>query len=342
MTEAAPAGRSTGATEPVATGPRKLPAQGEDGLFQQSWYPICFSSEVGRGELIGREFLDGRVVAFRGENGKVSVTSAYCPHLGADLARGKVVGNDVQCAFHRWEYDQCGVCVRTGAGDPPPPAARLFAFPTCERYGIVWAFNGREALWPLPDFAFPDSDLAFHNYTSDLYTCDGWVIAVNTPDMQHIKVVHGFTFDGKDPHDLVDWKKWSHSYPLKASMSESASIDWRVGIHGTSIYMQEGMVQDWWLGLIIGLSCPKPGHTMAFACIAVQKGDGSERGRQLIEERFRWTEGFGRRIASEDAQILNTIRFRPSALTRSDRTLAKFLEFLRDYPRAHPAAQFIR
>jgi nitrite reductase/ring-hydroxylating ferredoxin subunit len=342
MIDAAPARPESGKETSVVTELRQPLAQGEDGLFHQSWYPVCFSNEVECGSVIGRDFLDGRIVVFRGANGKVSVTSAYCPHLGADLARGSVVGDAIQCAFHHWRYDCAGKCIRTGAGDPPPPTARLFAFPTCEKFGIIWAFNGHEPLWPLPEFSRPDSDLRFRNYSSAPYTCDGWVIAVNTPDMQHIKVVHRFDFNGRDPHELIDWRQWSHSYPLKAMISESESIDWRVGIHGTSIYMQEGTVQDWWLGLIVGMSCPRPGHTSAFACIAVQADDGSESSRALVAERIRWTEVFGQRIAAEDAQILNTIRFRPSALTKADRSLAQFLEFLRNYPRAHPSARFIR
>jgi nitrite reductase/ring-hydroxylating ferredoxin subunit len=317
-------------------------AQGEDGLFHQTWYPVCFSNEVDRGSVIGKEFLDGRIVVFRGADGKVCVTSAYCPHVGADLARGCVVGNVIQCAFHHWQFDGSGKCVRTGPGDPPPPHARLFTFPTCERFGIVWVFNGEQPLWPLPDFSRPHEQLVFHNYGSPLYTCDGWVIMLNTPDMQHIKVVHRFDFDGVDPHELVDWQPWSHSYPLKAAMGGSESIEWRVGIHGTSIYMQEGTVQDWWLGLIVGLSSPRPGHTSAYACIAVEAGDGSPASRELVAGRIRWTEEFGKRIADEDAQILNTIRFRPSALTRSDRSLATFIDFVRRFPRAHPSARYIR
>ncbi|HEV7715167.1 MAG TPA: Rieske 2Fe-2S domain-containing protein [Steroidobacteraceae bacterium] len=326
----------------TAVGKRKLLSQGEDGLFFQSWYPVCFGSEVARGAVIGREFLDGRVIIFRGENDVARVTSAYCPHLGADLAVGRVIGNSIQCAFHRWEYDQRGVCTKTGIGDPAPHAARLFAFPTCERYGIIWAFNGSEPLWPIPDLAFPESRLTLHNYSSEEYACDGWVFACNTPDMQHIKVVHGVTFDGKDPHDLVQWDQWSHSYVLKAGLSDGTPIDWRLGINGTSIYLQQGTVDDWWLGIIIGFSSPRPGHHKIFACIAVDSGDGSEAGNATAQKHIAWAEAFGKLIASEDWNILNTIRFRRGLLTKADRTLARFLDFLQAYPRAHPSVNAIR
>ena len=42
-----------------------------------------------------------------------------------------------------------------GPGDPPPPAARLFRFPTAERYGLIWAFNGEQPLFEIPGSACP-------------------------------------------------------------------------------------------------------------------------------------------------------------------------------------------
>src|SRR5262245_41163179 len=123
-------------TEDALRSPRNashIPAEGENGLFSQSWFPLCKSQDVQPGQVIGRNFLDGRVVVLRGADGRARVLSAYCPHLGADLATGSVIGENLRCAFHHWEYDGSGRCVRTGIGDPPPPGARLFEFPVLER-----------------------------------------------------------------------------------------------------------------------------------------------------------------------------------------------------------------
>src|SRR5262245_18311319 len=109
---------------------RSVPAEGENGLFTQSWFPLCLSTEVGPGQVIGTDFRDGRVIVFSAASGKVQVLSAYRPHLGADLSVGDVYGDTIRCAFHHWQYDQSGACVKTGVGDPPPPGACLFKFPT--------------------------------------------------------------------------------------------------------------------------------------------------------------------------------------------------------------------
>jgi hypothetical protein len=46
-------------------------------------------------------------------------------------------------------------------------------------------------------------------------------------------------------------------------------------------------------------------------------------------------------VATEDLPIVERARFQPGLLTRSDRSLARFLQYLRDYPRAHPSAEYI-
>src|ERR1035441_8881280 len=78
------------------------------GGFDECWYPVALSSEVAPGMVHGCEFLDGRVVVFRAAGGGVSVLSAYCRHLGADLADGDIKDDCIRCPFHHWTYDASG------------------------------------------------------------------------------------------------------------------------------------------------------------------------------------------------------------------------------------------
>jgi hypothetical protein len=48
-----------------------------------------------------------------------------------------------------------------------------------------------------------------------------------------------------------------------------------------------------------------------------------------------------RRTVGEDKDILNTIHYRQGLLTRADKSLGRFLNYLRKFPRAHPSAGFI-
>ncbi len=318
-----------------------IPMEGDNGVFSQTWFPIALSSEVPQGTVIGRNFLDGRVVVFRGENGEAKVMSAYCPHVGADLSVGTVIGNNIQCAFHKWEYDQDGWCVKTGVGDPPPPVACLFIFPVIERYGIVWVFNGEEPLWDLFDLEFKDEDLEFRPFKTDLYTCDPWIFAANTPDIQHIKAVHGIRFKAPDPHDLVEWQPYGFRMSIEATHQKGESLAWSFGIRGTSTFFQEGLVNDWWMGVQAGFSCPRPGTHEVFLAIAVKKSNGTPEDDERVEQCLNFGAELLGRTAAEDKPILDSIHYKPGTLTKGDTTLARWLDIVRNYPRAHPSREFI-
>ncbi len=319
-----------------------VPADGEDGLYFQSWYPVALSSELPPGQVISCDFLGGGIVVYRGSSGKIAALSAFCPHLGAHLGVGRVIGDDLQCAFHLWEYNAAGRCTKTGVGDPPPPSACLFRFPAAERFGLIWVFNGTEPLFDLPSFEIGDDSLATYAFVADTYNCDGWVFACNTPDMQHIKAVHGIRFKHDDPHEEVEWNKWGFRYRIAAAHGLGPAIDWQIGITGTSIFSQEGTVDDWWLGAHVAFSCPRPGQHQAFVTINVERGEDSPTAAALAEQRLAAGAKLLSDTAAQDKAILNSIHYVPGTLTKSDRTLVQFLGYLRNFPRAHPSADFIR
>lgn len=315
----------------------RLPPEGENGLFSQSWFPVCLSGEVARGQVKGYDFLDGRVIVLRGADGVAHVMSAYCPHLGADLSVGEVVGDTVRCAFHHWQYDGSGRCVRTAVGDPPPPTARLFRFPTAERYGVVFAFNGEQPSFELPGFQYPDDELVWRTECcSKDFPVDPWVICCNTPDVQHIRVLHRIRFDSDDPGEQAQWTDHSMLYDFTGTHAQGERIDFRVGIYGTSIYYQSGSMHGRWFGFMSPMGLPRPQTTRGYLIVAVRKDepDAAEFLEAMIE--------LERRVLSEDVPVLETIHFRPGTLSASDKTLARFLNYLKRYPRAHPAAEFIR
>lgn len=318
---------------------RPIPAEGENGVFTQSWFPLCLSSEVSPGQVIGMDFLDGRVIVFRGSRGTVQVLSAYCPHLGADLSVGDVQGDTVRCAFHHWQYDHNGVCIRTGIGDPPPPGACLFTFPTAERHGLIWAFNGEKPLFAIPDFPYPDDELVTKVEAFDtILPVDPWVICCNTPDIQHIKALHGITFDQTDPDEDIEWTDHSMLYDFKGRHANGEPIEYRVGIIGTSIFYQSSVFNGRWFGFIAPFGLPRPGQCTTYMIIAARKADGDVAANEAF---LNFAMDLEKKVVSEDVPIIQTIHFKPGTLTKSDKALSKFLQYLRNFPRAHPSAEFI-
>lgn len=322
-----------------------IPAEGDEGLYTQSWFPICLSDELARGKLVSREFLGGRVVAYRDSSGTAHVLSAYCPHLGADIGVGAVVDDNLRCPFHHWQYNSQGHCVKTAIGDPAPPAARLFKFPTLERFGIVMAFNGEKPLFEWPElFPYADDKLTMLTFRGAVINCDGWVFSANTPDMQHLKVLHGVTFDHADPHEMVEWHEWGFAYNFSGATGDnkgSADLAWRLGIHGSNIFYQTGTHRGRWYAALTVFSCLRPHKSEVFAMIATPRGDGTPEGDAAASSFLEEMAAFEKSILDEDIPVLNTIHYKPGTLTRSDKTLSKFLNYLRKYPRAHPSADFI-
>jgi phenylpropionate dioxygenase-like ring-hydroxylating dioxygenase large terminal subunit len=313
------------------------PLEGADGRFSQSWFALCLSTDVAPGQLRGYDFLDGRVVVMRGEDGVAQVLSAYCPHLGADLSVGEVVGDTVRCAFHHWQYDRRGRCVKTAVGDPAPPSARLFRFPTCERYGVIFAFNGETPLFDLPGFDVPDDELLWITERFDgEFPVDPWVICCNTPDVQHIRVLHRIQFDSEDPGAAARWTDHSMVYRFAGRHAHGEPIDMEVGIYGTTVFYQSASYAGKWFGFVSPMGLPRPQRASGYLAICVRRDEPG------AEELARDMMALERRVVAEDGPVLGSIHFRPGALTASDRTLARFLNYLTKYPRAHPARDFIR
>lgn len=132
--------------------------------FPNGWFNICYSHEVGVGEVkpvhaLGRDF-----VVFRGEGGKAHVLDAYCPHLGAHLGvGGKVEGDNIRCPFHSWCWQgDTGECVDVPYAKHIPAKAKIGAPVVREQNGfiIVWQHGeGKEPDWTpavVPETASPD------------------------------------------------------------------------------------------------------------------------------------------------------------------------------------------
>lgn len=338
MSETLHAGAATKASTMKRHVSHQVPLEGSDGLFTQSWYPICLSSAVSDQFVRGFDFLDGRVVVVRGADGKAQVLSAYCPHMGADLSVGHMVEGQIRCIFHHWRFGADGRCKATAIGDPAPEAARLFAYPTQERYGLVWAYNGLEPHYDLPDLPFPDDQLEFKVKVLGEMPVDPWVLCANTPDMQHIKTLHGIQVDGADRHDAVEWTDHSLFYEFSGVHTTGDRIENRVGIVGTSLYWQSTTFGDRWFGFLAPFGLPRPGASLTYMVVCARKDSGS---REEVSAFLDFVVDLETKVVSEDMHNMQTVRFKPGVLTRSDATLARFFRYMRDYPRAHPGGDFI-
>lgn len=186
------------ATPPRGSGREDPPVRSEDfALAPRSWYYLGHVSELRqplRFDLPNHQSF----VAFRTASGQVGVLSARCSHMGADLARGCVVGEHLACPLHGWEYSTNGRCARIPAGCDIPAFAAQKSFPVEERGGHLFFFNASEARFPLPFFSgkSPADLLAAPRFE---FTVDApwYLVSANGFDLQHFRVAHDRTLCGE-------------------------------------------------------------------------------------------------------------------------------------------------
>jgi aminopyrrolnitrin oxygenase len=158
--------------------------------YPASWYLFCESGELGS-EPLTKRVLGRDLAAFRTPAGQIAVMEAHCSHLGADLGRGRIVGDSIQCPFHNWRYGVDGRCVEIPGTSPIPSFARQTCYPAHERHGYVFFFNGRQPLFPLPFFfdCEPDDFVAGRPFRY-LADCTWYMNSAHAFDMQHFSAVH--------------------------------------------------------------------------------------------------------------------------------------------------------
>jgi nitrite reductase/ring-hydroxylating ferredoxin subunit len=298
--------------------------------FHQSWFPLALASELGRGHVMGRDFLGTRVILYRDETGRALVQSAYCPHLGADLSVGEVVDGHIRCAYHHWRFDCSGRCVDIPTGDKIPPGARIATYPSAEAWGLmwglIWAFNGETPSFPVPSIpGAQEHELVYETHFRGTRATDPWVAVSNGVDFQHLRTLHGLS--AVDP-DAVTVGQHSLEYRI-----EAPSLVQHGRITGVNTFSQRLVIGDQDLFMLFSGAPIAHGRSMGFYCFGVRDSGNGRAGAAAKLDDLR---GFVQRLLAEDAPVLDTIRFRPRVLVASDRHLARFFKYVREFPRAHP------
>lgn len=320
----------------------KVIPQGENGHFSQSWYPICRSSELEAGQVIARPFLDGQVAVYRTEAGEARVVSSYCVHMGADLSGGRVVGDTLQCAFHGWQYGEGGRCVRTKIGAKAPKSAAIFAFPTRERWGLIFAFNGDEALWELPDLDRPDDELMVIERPVVHLKCDPEMITANAFDWQHFATLHDFHAKEDADPATIQWGRYDTGYVFEGYHWLGEETTYKIHIYGTNIYTQQGSLDGYWYAMLNPMGIPRTGECIFYMQILVPRGEDTQAARTFADYKGEALADMEMRFIAQDIPILNKLHFAPGHLLKEDKQFAQFLDWLKRYPRANPAMNYLR
>lgn len=187
------------------------PVFGNWNVIAKAWYIVCASHELNVGQTYSFKMGEQRLVLFRGDDGNVRALDAYCPHLGTDLAIGKVVGNHIQCFFHHWQYNGEGTCVKIPCLKDGQKMVRTRAYDVDERYGAIWVYPDAKAPGPVPvPDELADQELTFCFAEPRERGCHHHVGMINGIDAQHLRTVHNLNIEMNlhvDEHDgrIIDF-----------------------------------------------------------------------------------------------------------------------------------------
>jgi len=301
-----------------------------DQAHPQSWYAVALASELDREAVIGKDFLTTRVAIYRDETGKPVTLTARCPHMGADLSLGDVVGDHLRCAYHHFCFDRSGDCASIPTEGPIPTAAKVFSFPTEERYGLIWAFNGPTPLFGPPEIRdYEEEDLLVNARATQIFTVAPWVNVANTVDFMHLRYVHGISYDFD--MDTIEWVDDYHmEYAFELDSPDFGKIEQRIRVCGPNTSTHVTVAETRSAGIFT--STPVGTVSQSYYVAAVPKSEqtaGKDLHAQLAEQ-----EAFGDSLLEDDARTLTGIRFQVGTFIQEDRAFARFLRWVHGLPTA--------
>ncbi|MGB8702371.1 MAG: aromatic ring-hydroxylating dioxygenase subunit alpha [Thermosynechococcaceae cyanobacterium] len=136
----------------------------EIGINPNHWYAVGWADSLQPGQVIPITIWQQAIALYRDREGHLHALADACPHRGVALHKGRVMDCHLACAYHGWEFNGQGECVKIPylPEDQKLPPMTVPSFPAQERYGILWIFPGdpcRAADTPLieiPEFGQPD------------------------------------------------------------------------------------------------------------------------------------------------------------------------------------------
>ena len=177
--------------------------------FPEGWYFVASRQDLLKAKIIQKTWMDENVIAWCGENGRVCVAEAYCPHLGAYLGPdggGSISDGRLVCPFHGFEFDTIGQCVATPYADPPR-TARLRVFETRDIAGLIyawWGIDGRASQWALPADATEQDGWSDFEISTTRFPGHPQDTTENSVDLGHLNYVHGYNNVGCAERLTVD------------------------------------------------------------------------------------------------------------------------------------------
>jgi phenylpropionate dioxygenase-like ring-hydroxylating dioxygenase large terminal subunit len=189
-------------------------------FLRNAWYVAAWSDEVAE-ELQQVVLLNDRICMFRNSAGRIVALEDACPHRKLPLSKGRRKGDTIECGYHGLTFNGTGQCVRAPGKGGIPSNAKVHAYPTEERYGLIWIWMGNPALadtdeiFPIPEFG--DPAWGINRGKAIEIDCNYLYVTDNLLDPTHVAWVHQSSFGQAATEDT----------PLRITKNDDGITVWR-------------------------------------------------------------------------------------------------------------------
>lgn len=231
--------------------------------YPRGWFCVGAAYEF-TSEPRMMNYFGTSLVGYRGEDGNVHILDAYCPHMGANLADGKVNGNSVVCPFHAWSWGADGVCDHIPYAKKIPPKAVIKAWPSMEENELVYVWNDPDGGDPIPEQKIPRK-----SWLDEGDNWSPWIIdrvevpsncrelIDNMADVAHFTVVHGSPKMPDHFSNVVEghtYVQHQHTTVEGITMkSEATYYGPGYMIHTNAFYDSDDNLVDRWMSLVMNV-----------------------------------------------------------------------------------------
>lgn len=201
-------------------------------VLTEAWYPIVPSHKLKKKTSHSFKIGAQRIVLFRGEDGAVRALDAFCPHMGADLGRGEVSGNQIRCYFHRWKYDAQGNLSEIPCKSKLPFQLKIQNYDTQEAYGFIWVYAGIKAPYPLAKPPGLDGqEVEGRLLLKTKLFVHHHVLMASAIDLQHFASVHNLhaNFSHQIEIPVEDNYYWKVTGELSQNGVRNKLVNWFLG-----------------------------------------------------------------------------------------------------------------
>lgn len=170
--------------------------------YPDGWYRLLSSKSLRRGQARYLECLGRALVVWRSEDADdVFAMTAFCPHLGGNLAHGRVCKDRIECPFHGWQFTGDGRAASVPYSDTVPTRVATESFPVQEVHGQIFMYHrggetqqraGEEVPYPVPRIReVDDGSFAFRgHYDAGRIRMHMIELIENAGDTAHLGYLH--------------------------------------------------------------------------------------------------------------------------------------------------------